>query len=533
MSLTKLRLWRAAIVPILFGVLAGTAAAADFKQLRIPYVGQLDDIAVADLNGDGYADVVTIDKKAKTITVFMGSADLAYSGRFVRAYPNLGSFIIGIADYTGDKKLDVAVDDVLAKTYFAVFPGDGTGYLRTPKTVNTSLAKEPNLSFAAVADFNNDLRPDILGLLKGDYYSNPSSVMAFKNLGAGKFGKAKIIEKAYYGVTAGDFTSDKFADILLGNIMDDTVTLYKGNGKGAFTAGPVLKPGDVGANLGQADFNKDKKLDIICGGSQSAWTYLGKGNGTFGGKKTFPAWHWLSNGFALSDLTRDGKLDVAEPLLGGIDIHAGKGTGGFAPPVRIGQGLYFGRNNDLNGSQNVAAGDLNNDGRPDLAGAHWDGYNGRSPAMTDLIMFINGQPPVTLAVANLNVTTLSFSALVVNFAGNFTFQTSGGDVKYMAAPDITDNAFLEFKIKLDFPYPMRDYIYTYIATGTYLNFPGQQTGFVSFNLILPTTVVTTATPTVTLSDFSLRDYNLVQSNELLATSPRAGSDAVIGVRADR
>lgn len=518
---------------LMLGVLAGTLGATDFQQLRIPYAGQLDDIAVADLNGDGYADIVTLDKKAKTITVFLGSADLAFSRRFVRTHANLGAFIIGIADFTGDGKLDVAVDDVLAKTYFAVFPGDGTGYLRTPKTINTALTKEPNLTHAAVVDFNDDGRPDILGLLDGNYYSNPSSVMAFKNLGDGKFGKAKVVEKEFFGIAAGDFTSDKLADFVAGDISADTVTLYKGNGKGAFTAGPILKAGDVGANLGQADFNKDRKLDIICGGSQTAWTCLGKGNGTFGGKKSFPPWHWLSNGFALADLTRDGKLDVAEPLLGGIDIHAGKGNGGFAAPVRIGQGLYFGRNNNLDASQNVAAGDLDRDGKPDLAGAHWDGYNGRSPAITDLVVFVNGRPPVTLSISNLNVTALSFTALIVNFAGSFAFQTSGGDVKYTGAADLTDNAYLEFRIKLDFPYPMRDYIYTYVATGTFLNMPGQQSGVVTFNLTLPTTIVTTATAQVTLSDFSLRDYNLVQSNELLAASSRIKSDRVISVRADR
>ena len=129
MSVAKARPRLAAAIPILIGVLAGIAGAADFKQIRVPFEGQLDDIAVADLNGDRYADIVTIDKTAKTITVFMGSTDLAFSKRFVRTYANLGGFIIGIADFTGDKKLDVAVDDVLDKTYFAVFPGDGTGYL--------------------------------------------------------------------------------------------------------------------------------------------------------------------------------------------------------------------------------------------------------------------------------------------------------------------------------------------------------------------------------------------------------------------
>ncbi len=531
MSVDKARQGLAAVIPILIGVLAGIAGAADFKQIRVPFAGQLDDIAVADLNGDRYADIVTIDKTAKTITVLMGSADLAFSKRFVRTYPSLGGFIIGIADFTGDKKLDVAVDDVLDKTYFAVFPGDGTGTLRTPQKVNASLAKERNLVQAAVADFNNDRRPDILGLLDTVYdpsYPPRGPNMLFMNLGGGKFGKARIVnDMSFSSFTAGDFTSDGRADIL--NSQNGTLYLYIGNGAGAFTPVLVLRDYNGGRKLGQADFNKDKKLDIISGAYDRGWTYLGKGNGRFGAKKYLPNGSPLANGFAIADLTGDTKPDVAEPLRGGILIHPGKGTGGFGKPFTIGQGLNFDHNyTDGEAVSNVAAGDFDKDGKSDLAGAH---YN-RSPSMTDLMLFISGRPPVTPTIANLNVTNLSFSYIWVKFAGSFTFQTNSGDVKYMAAPEVTDNAYLEFKIFLDFPYPQRDYAYTYFATGAFLDFPGQQSGLVSFNLELETTVFSMEAPTVTLSDFILRDYNLVPSNELLSTSSRMKSDAVIAVRSD-
>lgn len=532
MSVSKAHSGLTAVIPILIGVLAGTVGAADFKQIRVPFAGRLDDIAVADLNGDRYADIVTIDKTARTITVLMGSADLAFSKRSVHAYASLGAFIIGIADFTGDKKLDVAVDDSLDKTYFAVFPGDGTGYLRTPKKVNTSLAKERNLVQAAVADFNNDRRPDILGQLDSDYdpdYPPRGSNMIFMNLGGGKFGKARIVDNmSFTSFTAGDFTSDGRADILYS--QNGTLYLYIGNGASAFTPGPVLHAYNGGRKIGQADVNKDRKLDIISGAYDRGWTYLGKGDGRFGAKKYLPNGSGLANGFAVADLTGDAKPDVAEPLRGGILIHPGKGTGGFSKPFTVGQGLNFDHNySDDEAVSNIAAGDLDKDGKTDLAGAHFS----QSPPMTDLMLFVTGRPPVTSTIANLNVTNLSFSYIWVKFAGSFAFQTNGGDVKYMAAPDVTDNAYLEFKVFLDFPYPQRDYSYTFFVTGAFLDFPGQPSGLVSFNLELPTTVFSTATPTVTLSDFVLRDYNLVPSNELLSTLSRKKSDAVFGVRSYR
>ena len=113
----------------------------------------------------------------------------------------------------------------------------------------------------------------------------------------------------------------------------------------------------------------------------------------------------------------------------------------------------------------------------------------------------------------------------VPFAGSVQFQSTSGDLKFINMTEVTDNAYMDFRVTLDFSSPMSDYTYHYFATGTYLHKPGETAGTVSWDIVLPTTVITNATPTVTLKKYYLLDYNLVQSNGLLTTSPRPGRTA--------
>jgi hypothetical protein len=114
------------------------------------------------------------------------------------------------------------------------------------------------------------------------------------------------------------------------------------------------------------DFNGDGKLDavvLIAGGFE---TLLGKGDGTFltpvlnnvglqlGGKA-----------MAVADLNGDGKPDLVitlspptNPSITGVAVLLGKGDGTFQSPVNY----TIGAN-----AQSIAVGDLNGDGKPDLA----------------------------------------------------------------------------------------------------------------------------------------------------------------------
>jgi hypothetical protein len=511
---------------IVFSISTLGAAVLQFKQMRVIFDGEITDIAAADLNKDGFDDIVIIDHDNKKVQVFMGDSNFKFSKQYVKAFENLGEYIIGIDNFMGKGKMDVAVDCTDNQTYFALFPGAGNGKLKKAKLIKAGSGSSSEISHASVSDFNSDGKPDISGLVDG----SPDFLGAFINRGKGKFNSIQVQQKDYHSITSGDFDNDGNPDILVGDLYTDDVTFFKGQGDGVFVEGTKTNIGNLGSHLKNGFLNKDNRLDIVGSGNaayDSGWSMLGKKNGKFVKKKTLPKWDWLGDGFCLIDFTGDKKLDIAEADLGGIILHGGRGTGAFKSLGRIGSNLYFGNNGFLSDSANITAGDFNGDGKIDFAGAHWDGYNGRKPVMTDLIIFQGNKKPVTFSISDLNVTTLSYTFGVITFKGSFNFQNSGGDLRYAEGAVVTDNAFLEFQVKLDFSWPLNDYIYTYWTTGTYLHMPGQTNGIINFDLNLPTTVFSTSSPELTLRNFSILDYNLVQSNELLETQETEGEGTTV------
>jgi hypothetical protein len=117
------------------------------------------------------------------------------------------------------------------------------------------------------------------------------------------------------------------------------------------------------------DVNGDGWLDIVASASDEGGinVYLSDGTGRqwTWTKASLPARGW-ANRVLLSDLNGDGRLDLAASLGVGPRVWLGDGEGGWRAaseglPSPIIHGLYTG----------LAVGDVNEDGRPDLAVANW------------------------------------------------------------------------------------------------------------------------------------------------------------------
>jgi hypothetical protein len=113
-----------------------------------------------DLNGDGITDLVIPNITDNTVTVLLGNADGTFrqlakypAGFGVNLQNNLSSVLI--ADLNGDGNADVVFSDP-ADNVFGIFYGYGDGTLRPPVFVGVSGPGIP-----VVADFNADGRPDL------------------------------------------------------------------------------------------------------------------------------------------------------------------------------------------------------------------------------------------------------------------------------------------------------------------------------------------------------------------------------------
>lgn len=106
--------------------------------------------AVADFNGDGLLDIVTIDEN-KGVILYFGQKDQTFSEGVSLADSKVVPYALAIADLNKDGKTDIIVGHVEAPS--TVYYNDGTG--RNFKSISFGDSKGTVYGFA-VGDFNED-----------------------------------------------------------------------------------------------------------------------------------------------------------------------------------------------------------------------------------------------------------------------------------------------------------------------------------------------------------------------------------------
>src|SRR5437867_2599275 len=267
----------------------------------------------------------------------------------------------------------------------------------------------------AVGDFNGDGVLD-LATANQDIYatSTDNDVKVLLGNGDGTFQPAQRFTTGGVprSVAVGDVNGDGRLDLAVANYSSNAVSVLVGNGDGTFQPAQSFAVGTYPISVAVGDVNGDGRLDLAVANyydpannnSGTVSVLVGNGDGTFQPAQSFAVGSPHSS-VALGDVNGDGRLDLAvanngDPYRdqGSVSVLLGNGDGTFQPA----QSFAVGR-----GPVSVAAGEVNGDGRLDLALA--SGSNTVSVLLGNgdgtfqvAPTFVAGAEPTSVAVGDFN-----------------------------------------------------------------------------------------------------------------------------------
>ncbi len=379
-------------------------------------------ISIDDLNKDGKLDLVVMDQLSRTVSVFVntttpGSSQLVLAPKTDSAI-GIGAHSLATGDLNGDGKVDVVTanstsNDVSVLLNNTVLPTTTLGFgPRADRTVGTQPTS------VVVVDLNLDGKPDLVSANRGTVSAllNTSSPGAI----APAFGIEPVFAAGPSSlfVAAGDLNRDGKPDLVIGNSTANTVevlfnTTIPGSTTPAFAARQVFATGSNPRGIAIGDLNRDGVLDLaVANGSTVSVlmnkTVQGSGAANFAARTEFATGD-NSLSVAIGDLNGDGLLDLAVPSIDANTVAVllnsttpGNLTAAFRNKTDFPTG---------NSPTSAVIGDINGDGQPDLAIATATGVsvlrnigaiNGTVPSFAGKTDFATGTLSLSVAMGDLN-----------------------------------------------------------------------------------------------------------------------------------
>ncbi len=299
-----------------------------------------DEVRLADLNGDGFADVVHGNAgTAGNLSVRLSQGDGTFGGSI-----GLGAYDspYALVDFNNDGNTDIVSHTTLGtQHYLSLRLGQGDGNfggsslltgVSTPTAITTG-------------DINNDGNQDVV--IDGRaYLGNGSTGISGSSPIGGSLTNIGFI-------SLNDFNNDGNLDVIRRGTSGTSGALEVrlGNGDGTFDASAAYTSGTT-VDPAVADFNGDGNLDIIASGTSPSLV-IRFGDGTGGVSSTnfvLPITTGIGSVQA-ADFNGDGYQDIVSGRTGAdFQIQLGSGDGSFSTAVSYGSGATrIGGVADLNG----------------------------------------------------------------------------------------------------------------------------------------------------------------------------------------
>lgn len=359
----------------------------------MPFLAALNGFVAGDFDGDGATDLAAFgDGWDIDLAILRNRGDGTFE--MTPGFTLGGTYHPSAVDLNGDQRTDLVFTDYSSSAIVLLGQSDGEFALPTHFPVMT--AEEGSLFGAYALDVTGDGRADLLTQIYGPW-GLQTVLRIFPAQADDTFGAPvdSSLGGGYFNsLVVADFNGDGFLDLAANYPGDSGVVgpggdshyaggkiyVLFGRGDGRFPEIEIIDA-ESPMNLAVADFNHDGRPDLVTANfnEDAVTVYLGLGNGLFEEPVDYPIGRYRTTNVVAVDLDGDQIVDLAATFRGvawdgtpvtngGVAVFRGRGDGTFDPPMY----LLNSSDNGLAPSEvirpwQLAVGDINGDGRPDLA----------------------------------------------------------------------------------------------------------------------------------------------------------------------
>lgn len=401
-----------------------TSASATTSTGTTPYGPR--SVVVGDFNRDGNLDLAAVSYlPTANVTIFLGNGDGSFRAGASYAVA-VDPVYAATASLRNNGILDLVVGDRLSD-YVYVMSGNGDGTFQSPVAYPTM--GEPFQ--VSTGDFTGNGKLDIVALTGYGCFC----VEVLPGNGDGTFGASIATPVPYniggYAMATGYFNEDKELDVAVSGSFGTAsqVDILLGNGDGTFRADGFYPVNQSPSSIAVGRFNSGKASDLAVGNLLSTYVsvLLGNGDGTFEQSVNYVSWTptWV----AVGDLNGDGKEDLAvsndgspsNQFASSVSVMLGNGDGTFQPGTAYPAGVFL---------EYVVIGDFNGDHKPDLVAVDESGGSLITLLNTGTVSF-SPTTPITFPTQRLGTTGAPQTTTLTN---NGTSPLTISSVTYSGEP---------------------------------------------------------------------------------------------------
>jgi hypothetical protein len=377
-------------------------------------------VAIGDLDGDGKPDLAVANYGLSTVSVYRNTSTSGSigTGSFdakVDFATGTSPFSVAIGDLDGDGKPDLAVanTNITSNTVSVIRNKSTIGSIDFYAKVDFATGLSPYS--VAIGDLDGDGKPDLAVVNRS---SGTVSVIRNKSTSGSIDFYAKVdfatggTDPNPRSVAIGDLDGDGKPDLAVANTISNTVSVIRNkstSGSISFDAKVDFATGTAPYSVAIGDLDGDGKPDLAVANHNSTTVSVIRNKST-SGSIDFDAKVDFATGsnpmsVAIGDLDGDGKPDLGVINYGSknVSVIRNKSTSGsidFYAKVDFATGTA---------PPSAAIGDLDGDGRPDLAVANFGSTTVSVLRNADISPPLTITPPGSLVVCSPSTLTLTAS----------------------------------------------------------------------------------------------------------------------------